>query len=277
MLIASANTASAANPMFLPQQEQLEKSRAFWDSLNIQNYYYEYTKIENGNPQGTVYPWTVTVTHGKTARSVDGNNNQINWETAPTFDQLFTAIQNHINANSAKFIDVIYNEKRGFPENIHVIMSDNSVYHVLIDFFHEVVEVADTRGQKQQPAKLQELEKCIAIWRAHMIENYTYQYKVLDANPDGIVYPWKVDVTRTNVATGKDGNGNQINWVDPRPQTMEELFARIRTALDKNAPFVQVTYSKIYGYPEDISIAYNKNAAAGGSYKAEISAFAINK
>ena len=129
-------------------------------------------------------------------------------------------------------------------------------------------------NQRQLTARIQDLNRYEALWKSKRIYNYGYTYTNLGSNNQHIVYPWSVTVRNQVQATGKDGNGNQILWKSNGPQTMDELFSRIRKAFHDGVKIIEVDYNPSTGHPTSIYIVYNANTP-DATYDARISNFRV--
>lgn len=263
----------AESEPYFPEQGELELARSLWHAQGLTNYDFKYEQFD-ANPSNIVYPWTVTVVSGKPSAK-DGNNNQILWATPPDVTHIFDGIQDQIDAN-ARHVDVQYESSQGYPMSIYIIKANGEVFDAQITEFrsgNQKVLQGQTFTQTRS-TRLQELAEAQALWKSKAVLNYSYQYNGLGSNPHNIVYPWAVSVHNGHDVSGKDGNGNVINY-EPHPNTMEELFQRIRRAYSDNVPTIEVRYNKVYGYPESIYIVYNPSIA-DSTFDAEISDFRYN-
>ena len=244
---------SAASEPFYPEQMELDLARSLWHAQELRDYDFKYEQF-NFNPDNIVYPWTVTVKAG-TPSATDGNGNQILWAVPPDMLHLFDGIQAQIGI--ARHIEVQYETANGYPTSIYIIKANGEVFDARVTEFRADNQLSDPQSRT---TKLQRLADARALWISKAILNYSYQYSGHGPNPQNIVFPWTVTVRNAREASGKDGNGNMINWENPRPHTMEELFQRIRQAYSDNVPTVEVRYNKVYGFPEDIYIVYNPSS-----------------
>ncbi|CAB9529717.1 expressed unknown protein [Seminavis robusta] len=255
---------------FQAQQQDLNRNQALWKSKQMTSYHYDYEKM-GPDPLNTVYPWTITVQPPNPPTAKDGNHNQILWTTHSPIGKFFEVIQGHINANTAKQIDVQYNPQLGYPQTIYVVLANGVVYDVDLTNVVPIHQVSPLTNRN--PTPVQQIAQAEAQWKSKHIYNYAYVYNNHGSNPHNIVFPWDVTVRNGNQASGKDGNHNQI-FYEPHPQTVEELFQRIRNAYSQQAKFIEVRYNKVYGFPEDIFIVYN-DQTPDATHDAEITNFMI--
>lgn len=291
ILSFSAITVLADVAPYTTTQQVLNQSQENWQRRQVQDYNYQYQRF-GPSLENIVYPWSVEVRNNVGSYAEDGNHNHILWAVPPTFNDFFTIIQQQINTN-AKSIDIEYSNF-GFPSSIYIVMANSTVYDVTLSDFVYGSNLQNRRGlisgsskpslrgsskpsrslQKSSTEKLQELAKYEALWKSKVINNYGYQFTQTSPKHDEYAFPWAVTVRNVVQATGKDGNGNQILWESPKPETMESLFQRIRQAFSESATYIEVQYNTGYGYPRDIYIVYN-DQTPDATYSAQIAGFQI--
>ncbi|CAB9506949.1 expressed unknown protein [Seminavis robusta] len=271
LLVAKNAVAMAESPpdLFWQERDALDRAKILWDSQGIDNYEFEYYKLSGtGNdPANTVYPWRVKVQDGQETTAIDGNKQNVPGAYPPDMDKLFATIERQLDRDNVLELVARYNIQYGYPESILMDMEDGGLYHVEVSNF----AVIGTQNKNQvAPSKLEQAVDANLRWRSHNIQSYSYQYTEYSM---GQYYEFPLSVTvHGRQVTMHDRRGNQIQpW---HPQFMEGFFERIRTALDRKAPYVEVTYNADYGFPEDIYIVDNDEVAVL-TFDVRISSFLV--
>ena len=96
-------------------------------------------------------------------------------------------------------------------------------------------------------------------WRSQRIQSYEYVLQQLCYCPPELARPARVTVRDGQVASVIDVERSTAVPADRRNTlTVEDLFARVEEALNRNAAELQVEYDPELGYPISISIDYSK-------------------
>lgn len=96
-------------------------------------------------------------------------------------------------------------------------------------------------------------------WNAQRILSYEYVLQQSCFCPPELVRPVRVVVREGQVVSVADAERSTPLSMDrSRTLTVDELFARIQDALDRDAAEVRVQYHPELGYPTSISIDYSR-------------------
>ncbi|CAB9520013.1 expressed unknown protein [Seminavis robusta] len=248
---------------FMPQYEQWQKAKALWTSNGPQFYKYDYTVLSGNSPpeaDGHPYPWTIVRDNGS-FDGYDAQNNQITGHISlPTIGQFFDLIEDQLGLSTAHSIEVTYNTQYGYPMEIHIIMADNTDYHVLNTVLVSLPGTGHNRNLEVAPQFMPQYElweKAKAQWTAQGPQFYQYDYVVVDgASPPAAVghpYPWTI-LRDNGYFAGYDDKDQQITGYISLP-TIGQFFDKIEDQLGlSTAHDIDVTYDVEYGYPTDIYI-----------------------
>jgi len=103
------------------------------------------------------------------------------------------------------------------------------------------------------------LQKNQTLWKKANIQNYRFVAKRFCFCPQE--EKRLVSVLNGTIAESKFIPSNTPTQDITKTKKVEDYFAVIRDALDKNAHSITVTYNITYGFPEKISIDYDKRMA----------------
>ncbi|CAB9501705.1 expressed unknown protein [Seminavis robusta] len=215
-------------------EEKFNAAKALWQSIDIQDYQYNFTDYGDGVTEHTLYPFVSQVRKGAGVSLVDAENQPILWTKKQTLDRYFDLIQNQLDQGATK-LNVTYNQAQGYPERIQINTNEGTTIHVEI---HAVIEFP------QMAAIQAELDASFAKWESQGIEDYDFEFTLHGSS----------HIENGTVVSSELQSGGELEVEWTQEQTMDTYFALIQSQLDQGAKVIDVSYDPIKGFPEHIRI-----------------------
>jgi Family of unknown function (DUF6174) len=225
-------------------QDSLTAAGNLWDSYAIDLYSFNYH--ENCLICYSLnYPWTIQVSQEQ-ARGVDSNGGDLASQTLATMP-LFDVIQAALDSQAFD-IQVTYHEGLGYPTSIYI---DHDPRWYDDEFILEVSSLTVVHNPRAEfvMAEMQ--------WYSTGYPSYSFTYEEFGFHAYEMAYPWVIDVVNQQISRINDSNGKPVTSI-PTPPTIEHVFTIVQEALDIHADTVEVSYSKVHGFPTRVFIDYDK-------------------
>ena len=246
-------------------QTDLDTGMAKWLSHNMTNYDYQYSADCPSWPCEDPLdsrPKSVEVRNG-TIASVELAYNWDDSQLLPehvdavkTPEDLFEEIQMAIDGN-ADNVQVQYDGNYGHPTYVLIDYSAEDK----TKFRYSIESLIDLRVTESRQA---ELDSSRALWDSFRAVDYDYYYRrscfcMYDYTKQFAVQVRNGTVDAAFVA--EDGTPAKpdmlVNWLP----TIDGIFDQIQSAIDRSAYSMTIRYNETYGYPESVSIDYNRMMA----------------
>ena len=132
----------------------------------------------------------------------------------------------------------------------------------IISFFLSGCAGAEKNAEKPVSAQ-QALNAHLAQWQKTRPEKYSYVFiRSCFCTPEYIKpVLTRVDKNTLIDARFKDSNKPLPASLKGNKRTIDSLFKIVQSAIDRKAYSIKVKYNKQYGYPESISVDYDKMIA----------------
>mmetsp|Transcript_13744 Transcript_13744/g.33288 ORF Transcript_13744/g.33288 Transcript_13744/m.33288 type:complete len:577 (-) Transcript_13744:92-1822(-) len=236
-------------------QNELEAGKLLWSEQNLKTYNYTYqrfcecpTEYQNAKLVQVV-DGNVVAIGGESVQATQ-RSSSISLDEAPTFDGLFTIIQDAITANAFR-VGVDYDPKYGYPTSV-LIDYDEMIADEEFIVSIELENTGNAGGGLVIPKDQETLLNAAKTkWESMGISNY--HFGIFKECRCVFTQRIAIQVSNGEVIHMKTRFGEEVYQnITGYSFTIEDIFGLIKTGIDENYSTVDVEYDEDYGYPNKV-------------------------